>query len=660
MPPALPKYIAAYYATLQSFADQRALTEGATRIAFQTLLAAAGKPLGLTVLAEQTVALPSRRRIRLDGEVRDQYKIRRGIWEAKDAADDLDAAITQKIAAGYPLKNTLFENTRRAVLYQNGGRTLDLDITAPANLQLLLAQFLGYAEPLVAAFHQAVAQFRTEIPVLAAGLREIIEREKAQNAAFRGALAAFVTMCRASLNPTTSEAEVEDLLVQHLLTERIFRSVFENDAFVQRNVIAREIEMVITALTSRAFSRRAFLGKLDYFYQAIEEAARSISDYSEKQTFLNTVYEQFFQAYSTDTADTHGIVYTPAPLVRWMVAAVEEVLGRDFGTSLADQGVHILDPCVGTGTFLLELMEHIGPSSLPDKYARELHCNEVLLLPYYIASQNIEHEYYERTGQYAPFEGICFTDTLDLAENRQASFFAEENTARVEEQRQAPIMVVLGNPPYNVGQKNENDNNKNRRYPVVDGRIRETYAKDSRATNKNALSDQYVKFFRWAADRLEGRDGVVCFVSNNSFVDQLTFDGMRKHLLQDFTAVYHLDLHGNVRKNPKLSGTTHNVFGIQVGVGITVAVRRASHPARTLQYFRVPELWTRAEKLDFLAAHPGLTQIDWQPLQPDARHTWPTAGLSDDFATFLPMGSKADKLQRNVGGGGGYGNLQAV
>src|SRR5260370_39025135 len=165
----------------------------------------------------------------------------------------------------------------------------------------------------------------------------------------------------------------------------------------------------------------------------------------------------------------------------------------------------------------------------------------------------------------------------------------EENTELIQREKDAKIMVVIGNPPYNVGQRNENDNKKNSRYPVIDQRIKETYIKYSMATLRTQLYDAYVRFFRWATDRLQGRDGIVCFVSNNSFVDQFAFDSMRRHLLQDFTQLYHLDLHGNVRKNPKLSGTTHNVFGIQLGVGITVAVRCNSHPEKKLYYYRVPE-----------------------------------------------------------------------
>jgi predicted helicase len=223
------------------------------------------------------------------------------------------------------------------------------------------------------------------------------------------------------------------------------------------------------------------------------------------------------------------------------------------------------------------------------------------------------------------------------------SMFVEENTERVQREKDAQIMVVIGNPPYNVGQRNENDNNKNRRYPVIDGRIRETYVKDSNATLNNQLYDAYVRFFRWATDRLQGRDGVVCFVSNNSFIDQIAFDGMRKHLLQDFTHIYHLDMHGNVRKNPKLSGTSHNVFGIQVGVGITLAIRISNSSEKKLYYYRVPEYWRKTDKLTFLASKTDVTQIEWQELEPDSRHTWLTAGLHQEFATFLPLGTKVSK-----------------
>ncbi len=389
-------------------------------------------------------------------------------------------------------------------------------------------------------------EFKERVPELARALLTIIEREYKQNKKFIAAFYAFAELCRQSLDPTISTEVINEMLVQHLLTERLFRTVFDNSDFVDRNVIAVEIEKVIQALTSRAFNRHEFLKALDRFYVAIEAAARSIDGWLERQHFLDTVYERFFQGYSVKRADTYGIVYTPQEIVDFMCASVEEVLQREFCTSIAEPGVQIIDPCVGTGSYIVNLLHRLPNSRLKYKYEHDLFCNEIMLLPYYIASLNIEHEYYSRMGQYEPFEGICFADTLELAEGKQLSMFVEENTERVQREKDAQIMVVIGNPPYNMGQKNENDNNKNRRYPVVDGRIRETYAKDSQAQLNNKLYDPYVRFFRWAIDRLQGRDGMVCFVTNNSFVEQIALMGcantsckiLRRYIILICTAMF--------------------------------------------------------------------------------------------------------------------------
>jgi predicted helicase len=204
--------------------------------------------------------------------------------------------------------------------------------------------------------------------------------------------------------------------------------------------------------------------------------------------------------------------------------------------------VVILDPCTGTGNFIVNLIRRIPGRALEDAYKHRLFANEVMLLPYYVASLNIEHAYYERKGMYEQSPAICFVDTLDMAEARQGALFTAENTERVQHEKAAAVTVIIGNPPYNVGQKNENDNNRNRKYKVVDGRIRETYVADSQATLTMQLFDQYVRFFRWATDRLEGRNGIVCFVSNNGFLNGIAFDGFRKHLAQDFERIDHFDL----------------------------------------------------------------------------------------------------------------------
>ncbi len=228
--------------------------------------------------------------------------------------------------------------------------------------------------------------------------------------------------------------------------------------------------------------------------------------------------------------------------------------------------------------------------------------------------------------------------------------FNEANTERVERQRKAPIKVIIANPPYNAGQINENDNNKNRKYEVIDHRVRATYAADSEATLVRKLSDPYVKAIRFAADRI-GDAGVVCYVNNDSFVAEKSFDGMRKHLSQDFDLIYVLELGGNVRKNPKLSGTTHNVFGIQVGVSVNLFIRlpkKAGAKRRAkIHYHAVPVDWRREQKYDFLNKAGSIAGVKWRKLTPDARHHWLTNGSDVAFAGFVPIGSREAKAMPN-------------
>ncbi|MDE0077012.1 MAG: N-6 DNA methylase [Caldilineaceae bacterium] len=641
------KPIKSYYAALDRFANLGVTHETAVRAAFQDLLQHCARQAGWTLVPEHAVNPRRGRRIIVDGALIDDFRLTHGYWEAKDIHDDLPAEVERKFAAGYPRDNILFQTPQRAILWQNGRMTLDNDLTDPARLIETLQAFFAYRPQEYVAWEEAVAHFKDRVADIGQGLAELIQQERKTNRAFTTAFAGFLDKCRQSINPNLSEAAVEEMLVQHLLTERLFRTVFNRPAFTRRNVIAFEIENVIDALTSHAFSRDEFLGKLDRFYAAIERTAATISDFSQKQHFLNTVYEQFFQGFSVKVADTHGIVYTPQPIVDFMVRSVAAILEREFGRSLADEGVHIIDPFVGTGNFIVRMMREIPRTALERKYKSELHCNEVMLLPYYIASMNIEHEYYDATDVYEPFAGICLVDTFDLAEDRQLPLFAPENTQRVESQRKTPMFVVIGNPPYNVGQVNENDNNKNRKYPTIDKRVQQTYAEDSTATNKNKLSDPYVKAFRWASDRI-GEEGVVAFVTNSGFLDGVAFDGMREHLAHDFDALYVLDLGGNVRQNPRLSGTTHNVFGIQVGVSINLFVKRygKAEPQADIFYARVKELWRKEEKYRYLETKERYGNIEWKPIDPDRRHTWLTEGLHDEYESFVAMGSREAKAAR--------------
>jgi predicted helicase len=619
-----------YHREIAALRSQGADHELALRRPFANLLSDSARLRGWNFVDEQSTRTAGKL-VRPDGTVFDNNSLPRGWWEAKDSHDDLEREIDAKIRRGYPIRNTIFEDTQRAVLYQDRAMVRDFNIGDARELADLLHRFYSHVEPEIRDFDQAVSDFEERVPELARGLVQKIAEAHRRNRGFQEAFGRFFELCRNSLNPNIRTEAVDEMLVQHLLTERLFRTIFDNPEFTRRNAIAAEVESVIGALVSESFSRTEYLKSLDSFYRAIENAARTIDDFGTKQEFLNHVYERFFRGYSVKVADTHGIVYTPPQIVEYMCGAVAEALQAEFALTLSSPGVTILDPCTGTGNFIVHLMQRMSKHDLPRMYREQLFANEVMLMPYYIAAMNIEHAYQEITGKYEPFEGLCFVDTLDLAEDRQLPMFAERNTKRVEKEREAPVTVIIGNPPYNVGQLNENDNNKNRKYPVVDGRIRATYAKDSKATSVSKLSDAYVKFFRWATDRLDGRDGIICFVSNNSLVDQIAFDGMRKHLMQDFTRVDHIDLHGNVRKNPKLSGTTHNVFGIQVGVGITVAIRCAG--SKVIRYHRVPELWRKEEKLSWL----GDGKIDWRVLRPRPGEPWLLLENAKTFTRFTPI-----------------------
>lgn len=642
------KAVKAYYDEISTLAHLDFYDEGAVSPAFAALLRHCGHQYNWT-LVEKYGMDRGGRPIKVDGALVDAFRLPHGYWEAKDTKDDLEKEVQKKFADGYPKDNILFQAPQQAIIWRDGREYYKADLSQAEKLVETLKIFFDYQPPQFEEWEKAVNEFKVKLPELAQGLLQLIRQEEQTNRRFIQAFEDFAQLCRQALNPNLSNQAVEEMIIQHILTERIFRKVFNNPDFASRNIIAREIEKVIQALTSQDFSREEFLKSLDRFYLAIEAAAASIDDYTQKQSFLNTVYERFFQGFSVKVAKTHGIVYTPQPIVNFMVRSVDHLLSREFGRSLGDEGVHILDPFVGTGNFLVRIMREIPKTKLERKYASELHCNEVMLLPYYIASMNLEHCFYELTDTYRPFEGICLVDTFELAEAKQPRIFPQENLERVGRQQKAPIFVIIGNPPYSAGQVNENDNNKNRKYPVIDKRVSETYGKASKATLVRKLNDPYVKAIRWATDRIRN-EGIVAFVTNSSFISEITFDGMREHLENDFDSIYILDLGGNVRKNPKLSGTTHNVFGIQPGVSINLLIKNQTNikEKAIIFYARIDEWWRKEEKYNYLENRQYVGNIDWQEIHPDEKHNWLTEGISADFETLIPLGTKVAKRTKKV------------
>ena len=647
--------VRAYYTALAQLANVGAKHETAVREVWHTLIEHCAGPLKWTLVREYALTRKNSAPLRLDGALLDEYRLVHGCLEAKDDGDDLAAEMRAKLKLGYPAKNTLFWQPRRALLVQNGKVALDVTIDAkPEQLVEILRQFFSYVEPAHDDWERASTEFRDRVAELGRSLTTLIRRARGTEGTqpvrkFAAAFDDFAALCRAAINPGLADSAIEEMLIQHLLTARLFGSVFKNPDFTRRNVIAVEIEKVIAALATGHFDRADFLKKLDPFYLAIESAAGTIEDFSEKQKFLNTVYERFFQGFAVKVADTMGIVYTPPSIVRFMIASIRELLKKEFGKDLGAEGVHFLDPFTGTGNFLVHLMRELPRATLAKKYAGELWANEIMLLPYYIAALNLEHEFFERTGTYEPFPGLCLVDTFELAEPRdqtEMEFLSAKNTERVNAQKKAPIRVILGNPPYNAWQQDENDNNKNRKYPRLEQRIRNTYAADSAASNTNSLADPYIKALAWASDRI-GDEGIVAYVTNSGYVDGIATDGVRANIGQDFDAIYILDLGGNVRKNPKLSGTTHNVFGIQVGVSIALFIR---HKQKTLKrrkaiirYAAAGEDWRKEQKWKWLDDNQSIDGVKWRTLKPDARHTWLHDDEEKGFSKFLPLAVKSER-----------------
>jgi predicted helicase len=387
------------------------------------------------------------------------------------------------------------------------------------------------------------------------------------------------------------------------------------------------------------------------YYAAIKSAAALVSSHHEKQNFLKVIYENFYKVYDKKKADRLGVAYTPNEIVRFMVEGADWLCQKHFGKVLIDKNVEILDPCVGTGTFITEMIEHFRGqlAKLRYKYLEELHCNEVAILPYYVANLNIEATYATIAQNYEEFPNLCFVDTLDntaalkTQKNQHVGDLfggmSEENVARISRQNKRKISVIIGNPPYNANQLNENNNNKNRTYPRIDERIKATYVAASKA-QKTAVYDMYARFFCWATDRL-GDEGIIAFITNRSFIDSRTFDGFRATAATDFNELWLVDLGGDVRANPKLSGTKNNVFGIQTGVTISFFIKLQKKSRFRIYYARRPEFETAEEKLTFLSAS-QLSEIAFEELEPDNQFSWLNIP-ADEFQRHLSLASRTSK-----------------
>ena len=658
---AMPSYphIESYYAKLQDLIDFGGSdNEQNIRPAFQNCLDAYCHQH-----REKLVLIPELKaagNIIPDGTVKDTLRMVRGYWEAKDSHDDLDTEIQRKFDRGYPKDNIVFEDSDTAVLVQNGGVALRVDMSRPGELHGLIRRFLDYELPNIEEFRQAQVQFKTDLPTVLENLRQAVAVAEEGNEKYRARASLFLELCHQSIGPDVSEADVREMLLQHILTKDIFLRVFDEDQFHKENNVAGQLEELEgTFFTGNV--RREAIDRLRTYYGAIGRAADEIAEYAEKQQFLKGIYEDFYKAYNPAAADRLGVVYTPNEVVDFIVRGTDYLLLKHFGKTLADENVQILDPATGTGTFITNLINYLPLDRLEHKYRHEIHANEVAILPYYIANLNIEYSYRERTGQYLEFPNLCFVDTLDNMDwqqsgatggsvQRQGALFnlgglSVENWIRVQEQNEKPISVIIGNPPYNANQQNENDKNRNREYPAIDRRIRETYIAASTA-RKTKQYDMYKRFIRWASDRLDD-DGIVGFITNRAYLDMRQDDGFRKVAAEEFTDIYVLDLSSDVRRNPKISGTNHNVFGIQTGVAIGFFVREKARLGRCgIHYARREDAELAKDKLAYLR-EAIIDRIPFEGITPDKRNDWLNQSDSD-FDALLPLADRHTKKAKSA------------
>ena len=627
------------------------------REAFKDLLKAWGKQHDLIFLAEYPLKTATKSNILVDGALLHELRMPMGYWEAKDAKDDLDDEVSKKLKKGYPQDNIIFSDDAVAVLWQNRSEVLRCDMTDTHALSKLLKLFFSFERPEIAGFRAAVAQFKTDLPAVLQALRGMIELENAKNPGFRKAEIKFLAHAQEAINPALTDADVREMLIQHILTEEIFAKVFDDSDFHQKNNVARELYTLEGAFFTGALKRQTLKG-LEPYYAAIRAAAAQISSHGEKQTFLKVIYENFYKVYNTKAADRLGVVYTPNEIVRFMIDGADWLCEKHFGKNLIDKDVDILDPATGTGTFICELLEHFRgqPKKLAHKYQHELHANEVAILPYYVANLNIESTYAAITGQYEEFPNLCFVDTLDnvglhtSARGVNADLFgsvSEENVARIKRQNSRKISVVIGNPPYNANQANENDNNKNREYPDIDKRIKQTYIAESTA-QKTKGYDMYRRFFRWSSDRLN-ENGIVAFVTNNNFIDAKEADGLRKVIGREFNEVWVVDLKGNARTSgERRRREGGNVFHDQIRVGIAIwfCVKKKGANGCKVMYETVGDYVKADEKLNFVSGRP-LRDRQFELIKPDLKNNW--INLSgNDFDTLIPLATKDTKAAKTA------------
>jgi predicted helicase len=459
----------------------------------------------------------------------------------------------------------------------------------------------------------------------------------------------FLKGLQDNLNPSVSRKDAIEMLAQHLITKPVFDALFEGYAFTDTNPVSASMNRMVDALMNASFNLED--ESLEGFYESVRLRASGITDGGAKQKIVKELYEKFFRLAFVETSERLGIVYTPNEIVDFIINSVNDVLLEEFGVSISEKGVHVLDPFTGTGTFIIRLLQLgvIKPEDLLRKYTRELHANEIVLLAYYVAAINIEETFHSITnGEYQPFDGIVLTDSFQMSEpddELDGLGVFVENNERVIKQNALDIRVILGNPPYSIGQESENDFNQNLKYEALDSRIRDTYAANTENVAKRSLYDAYIRSFRWASDRI-GEQGLVCFVTNGSWLDGSATDGFRKSIAKEFSKIYVLNLRGNQRTAGEQSRREGGkVFGggSRTPIAITLLVKTPGHVGKAdIRYFDIGEYLSREEKLSKLTELGSFTGTSLTEIEPNEHGDWLNQ-RNQEYDAFIPLGEKGVK-----------------
>jgi predicted helicase len=487
--------------------------------------------------------------------------------------------------------------------------------------------------------------------IAAAHIARITALVEGSDAELRDEFRRFLKGLQDNLNPYISERDAIEMLSQHLITKPVFDALFEGYAFSEHNPVSLVMQGMVNVLEGQHLEKET--KDLEEFYGNVRNSVSGITDAATKQSVVKDLYERFFRVAFSSTSDRLGIVYTPNEIVDFILHSVDDALKAEFGVSISDEGVHVLDPFTGTGTFIVRLLQSglIKPEDLTRKYRYELHANEIVLLAYYVAAINIEETYHGLSGgEYEPFNGIVLTDTFQMNEDDDeldGSGVFPENNERAEAQKALNIRVVLGNPPWSARQESENDNAQNLKYKTLDARIAQTYAALSTTTNINNLYDSYIRSIRWASDRIGDR-GVVAFVSNGAFIDGATTAGLRKSLAGEFTSLYVFNLRGNQRTAGEQSRREGGkVFGggSRATVAMYLLIKNPDRQARgEVRYRDVGDYLTREQKLESVRQARSISGTDWSLIEPNESGDWINQ-RNDDFSAFAPIGSK-DKAEK--------------